>query len=131
MGRLVRKAGAEVMLDFDERVKALERWKAAQAREPTIFDVIATRDVELIGTFIELAFRQAAAMAVEETKRADRVRALARETYGDPDTAEAFLRRPHSQLSGATPLAAAVKSDEGAAAVVRLAMRWPPGRLPG
>lgn len=105
---------------FDKRVEALERWKAAQATQPTIFDVIRSGDIELFGTYIEVCFREAAAQAIKETERAERIRNRALAVFDDADTAEAFLRSPHPQLQGRTPLAVAVASEDGVLAALAL-----------
>lgn len=103
---------------------ALERWIAAQPAPPTLWDVLETRDPRLIAAWITPIFRRAAAQAVEETKRVERVRGLIREAYGeDSAKAEEFLRREHPALGGDTPLQRAVQSEAGAQEVIQLVGR--------
>ncbi|NNM76512.1 DUF2384 domain-containing protein [Sphingomonas sp. ID1715] len=103
---------------------ALERWIADQSAPPTLWDVLETRDPRLIAAWITPIFRRAAAEAVEETTRVERVRGFVREAYGgDSVKAEEFLRRGHPALDGDTPLQRAVQSEAGADEVVQLVGR--------
>jgi hypothetical protein len=113
--------------DFED----LERWEAAQLKPPTIFDVLETGDINLFGAFVLRAFRAAAAEAVEETRRVQRVRsAVLKAFHGHAKAAESFLRTPDESLAGKTPLELAVASDAGAATVVELSRgRIPPGKI--
>lgn len=108
----------------EEDQQALDQWIAAQPGPPTLRDVLATGNIRLFAAFVTRGFRQAAAEAVKETKRAERVRALVREAYGGDDArAEEFLRRQHPALGGDTPLQRAVQSEEGAEEVIQLVGR--------
>lgn len=108
--------------DEDKDRLALERWIAAQPVPPTLWNVLETGDTRLIAAWITPIFRRAAAQAVEETARVERVRGLIREAYGgDGAQAEQFLRRAHPALDGDTPLQRAVRSEEGAQEVIWLA----------
>lgn len=112
------------MSTFEERQDALARWKAEQAREPNIFDVLKTGNPLLIEAFIEVGFRMAAARAIAETRRVEKIRSAALVAYGgDADKAEQFLRRKHRMLDDKTPLEKAVESDEGVRAVIQLLNR--------
>jgi hypothetical protein len=110
------------MPDERELLDQLERWLADQPRPPTIFDVIATGNIELFSAFVLKGFRQAAAQAVEENERVARVRAALLEYYeGDAERMEAFLRGPHPLLMGLTPLQKSLRSDRDARQVIALA----------
>lgn len=110
------------MPDERELLDQLERWLADQPNPPTIFDVIATGNIELFSAYVLKGFRQAAAQAVEENKRVAWVRAALLEYYdGDAERMEAFLRGPHPLLIGLTPLQKSLRSDEDAREVIALA----------
>lgn len=108
----------------EETLSALERWEATRATPPTIFDVIATNNIDLFGAFVLRAFRAATILAVEETRRVKRVRAAVVQAFsGETIAAEAFLREPHPALENRTPLQTAVASEAGADMVVELVCR--------
>jgi hypothetical protein len=110
------------MPDERELLDQLERWLATQPHPPTIFDVMATGNIELFGAYVLKGFRQAAAQAVEERERVAWVRSTLLEHYGgDAERMEAFLRGPHPLLGGETPLKKSLRSDEDAAEVIALA----------
>ena len=105
----------------DELLRRLEEWLATRSTPPTVFDVIATGDGLLFAAYITKAFRTAAAIAVEERERANRLRSAALAAYsGNEEEAENFLRSPQRSLAGRTPLQAAIASDGGAEEVMRL-----------
>jgi hypothetical protein len=107
-----------------EDLEALQAWEAEQSTPPTLFDVLATRDIILIGAYVLRAFRSAAAIAVEQRERVARVRRLVVEAFGgDANRAEAFLRHPSMDLGGAQPLELALQSDGGAEKVIAAATR--------
>lgn len=108
----------------EENLSALERWEATRATPPTIFDVIATNNIDLFGAFVLRAFRAATIVAVEETRRVKRVRAAAVQAFsGDTLAAENFLREPHPALGNRTPLQTAVASEAGADMVIEMVCR--------
>lgn len=103
---------------------ALERWEAAQLASPTLRDVLASGDIRLFAAYITRGFREAAAEAVEQRTRAEKIRAFVIDAYGgDGASAEEFLRQKHPLLGDQTPLARAVESDEGVADVIQLVGR--------
>jgi hypothetical protein len=119
MVRLEEGAGA-VRTDY-ELFDYLDRWIAAQPEPPGLKEVLATKDVELMGAYILRAFRLAAAEAVAELDRARRARKAAVDAFGgDSEEAEKFLRSPHEQLGGLTPLAVSVASEAGLSDVMDL-----------
>ena len=116
-------------LEETERLE-LEQWLSAQPAPPTIFDVFESGNTQIIAAYITAAFRQAAAEAVEEDKRAARVRAAAIAKYGDPVEAEVFLRSKNPSLEGRDPLRHAVASEERARLVLNLIADATPKRSP-
>ncbi len=107
-----------------EDLDALQAWEAEQPTPPTLFDVLATRNINLLGAYVLRAFRSAAAIAVEQRERVARVRRLVIEAFGgDTNRAEAFLRHPNVDLGGAQPLELAVQSDAGAEKVISAVAR--------
>lgn len=104
-----------------ENLSALERWEATRATPPTIFDVMATNNIDLLGAFVLRTFRAAAMLAAEKARRVKRVRAAAVQAFsGDTLAAEDFLREPHPALENRTPLQATVASEAGADMVIEL-----------
>ena len=108
----------------EDEQQALDKWIAAQPTPPTIWEVLESRNVRLFTAFVTRGFRQAAAEAVEETKRVERVREVVREAYGgDCAKMEEFLRRGNPALGGDTPLQRTVRSEAGAEEVIQLVRR--------
>lgn len=58
----------------DEIFAKLDAWLAQQPSPPTLFNVLAVRDIDLLNAFILRGFRAAAAEAAWRSKRADRGR---------------------------------------------------------
>jgi len=84
----------------NELLEKLEAWLAPQVGEPTIFDVMATGDGELLAAYILKAFRAAAAQAV-----ADRLEHRARSSFGyDPADIGAAAYRVFAGIAGAWDL---------------------------
>ncbi|SBV34040.1 protein of unknown function [uncultured Sphingopyxis sp.] len=83
--------------------------------------MLETRDSGLLGAYILKGFRIATAEAVIQRERVARVRRAAIKAFdGDEDRAEDFLRSRQGELGGRPPLRAAVSSDDGAEAVLRI-----------
>lgn len=103
---------------------ALERWEAAQPAPPTLRDVLASGDIRLFAAYLTRRFREAAAEAVEQRTRVEKIRAFVIDAFGgDSARAEEFLRQKHPLLAQQAPLARAVETDEGAAEVIQLVGR--------
>lgn len=117
--------GSDLAGDREEAdLSELTRWEAARSQPATVFDVLASGNIKLFAAFVLRAFRAAARVSVEESKRAARVRAAVVEGFAkDAVAAETFLKTPHPELEGQTPLVTAVASDAGAASVIALAGR--------
>lgn len=63
-----------VARDEDEPDRlVLERWEAALPVPPTLRDVLATDNIRLFVAYITRGFRKAAAEAVEQLTRAEKV----------------------------------------------------------
>ncbi|MFC7535932.1 hypothetical protein ACFQPG_00955 [Sphingomonas sp. GCM10030256] len=55
----------------DEIFAKLDAWLAQQPTPPTLFDVLAVRDIDLLNAFVLRGFRAAAAEAAWRSKKAD------------------------------------------------------------
>jgi hypothetical protein len=96
----------------EQLMRELQEWEDKQESPPTLFDVVKTRNANLAGAYVLRGLRAAGKEAVRGRHRVFHLRNLAYAAFGDPQTAEDFLREFNPTI-GRTPLQAAVASPDG------------------